>query len=141
MQLRSELNSRTATSGGNGLVYPIDLPKTGEGIKIRLAATHTDPTTAVRARGSKPFAGEAERSGKRGYCAAFNEALPVEQRLETLQKVCALAFAFSAAHIQRAALHSAQRYTVRSAAQRAALHSAQRYTAPLTLHSVPCSRQ
>ena len=32
VQLRSELNSRTATGGGNGLVYPIDLPKTGEGI-------------------------------------------------------------------------------------------------------------
>lgn len=47
MQLRSELNSRTATGGGNGLVYPIDLPKTGEGIKICLAATRTDPTTAV----------------------------------------------------------------------------------------------
>ena len=30
---------------------------------------------------TKPFAGEAERSGKRGYCAAFNEALPVQQRL------------------------------------------------------------
>ena len=27
---------------------------------------------------TKPFAGEAERSGKREYCAAFNEALPVE---------------------------------------------------------------
>jgi len=33
------------------------------------------------ARGSKPSAGEAERSGKREYCAAFNEALPVQQRL------------------------------------------------------------
>ena len=33
------------------------------------------------ARGSKPSAGEAERSGKRGHCAAFNEALPVQQRL------------------------------------------------------------
>jgi hypothetical protein len=62
----------------------------------------------------------------------------VEQRLETLQKVCALAFAFSAAHIKHAALHSAQRYTVRSATQctarsatqRAALHSAQRFAAP-----------
>ena len=30
------------------------------------------------ASGSKPFAGEAERSGKREYCAAFNEALPLE---------------------------------------------------------------
>ena len=76
------------------------------------------------------FAGEAERSGKRGDCAAFNEALPVQQRLETLHKVCALAFAFSTAHIQRAPLHSAQRCTARSAAQRAALHSAQRFTAP-----------
>ena len=78
---------------------------------------------------TKPFAGEAERSGKQGPCAAFNEALPVQQRLETLHKVCALAFAFSAAHIQRAPLHSAQRCTARSAAQRAALHSAPRYTA------------
>jgi len=76
------------------------------------------------------FAGEAERSGKRGDCAAFNEALPVQQRLETLHKVCALAFAFSTAHIQRAPLHSAQRCTARSATQRAALHSAQRFTAP-----------
>jgi len=33
------------------------------------------------ARGSKPSAGEAERSGKREYCAAFNEALSVQQRL------------------------------------------------------------
>ena len=33
VQLRSELNSRTATGGGNGLVYPIDLPKTGGGYK------------------------------------------------------------------------------------------------------------
>ena len=33
------------------------------------------------ARGSKPFAGEAERSGKRGYFAALNEALPGQQRL------------------------------------------------------------
>ena len=75
---------------------------------------------------TKPFAGEAERSGKRGYCAAFNEAMPVQKRLETLHKVCALAFAFSAAHIQRAALHSAQH---------AALHSAQHCTAPsTTLH-------
>ena len=74
------------------------------------------------------FAGEAERSGKRGDCAAFNEALPVQQRLEALHKVCALAFAFSTAHIQRAPLHSAQRYTVRTATQCAALHSAQRYT-------------
>jgi hypothetical protein len=32
---------------------------------------------AFFARGSKPSAGEAERSGKRGYCAAFNEALSV----------------------------------------------------------------
>ena len=54
-------------------------------------------------RGSKPFAGEAERSGKRGYCAAFNEALPVQQRLETLPEVLALAIAFSTAHIKRAA--------------------------------------
>jgi len=36
---------------------------------------------AFLARGSKPAAGEAERSGKREYCAAFNEALPVQQRL------------------------------------------------------------
>ena len=74
---------------------------------------------------TKPFAGEAERSGKRGYCAAFNEALPVQQRLETHHKVCALAFAFSAAHIQRAALHSAYRYAVRSATQYAPILSAQ----------------
>ena len=33
------------------------------------------------ARGSRPSAGEAERSGKREYCAAFNEALSVQQRL------------------------------------------------------------
>ena len=136
MQLRSELNSRTATGGGNGLVYPIDLPKTGEGIKIRLAATRTDPTTAVRARGSKPFAGEAERSGKRGYCAAFNGALPVQQRLETLQKVYALVFAFSFSHIQRAALRQCSNDTKRFtrcarlhllSAQR--IYSAQRSTA------------
>jgi len=79
---------------------------------------------------SKPSAGEAERSGKLEYCAAFNETLPAQQRLETLLKVCALAFAFSIVHIQRAALRSAQRYTAPSVAQRAALHCAQRYTAP-----------
>jgi len=33
------------------------------------------------ARGNKPSAGEAERSGKRRYCAAFNDALPVQKRL------------------------------------------------------------
>jgi len=84
---------------------------------------------------TKPFAGEAERSGKRGYCAAFNEALPVQQRHETLHKVCALAFAFSAAHIcaaQLAVLHRAQRCTALGATQRPALHCAQRFTA----HSV-----
>ena len=86
------------------------------------------------ARGSKPSAGEAERSGKREYCAAFNEALPTQQRLEALPEVCALAFAFSTAHIQRAALHCAQRYTAPSAAQRAALHSTQRCTGP---HAAP----
>jgi len=30
------------------------------------------------ARGRKPSAGEAERSGKRKYCAALNDALPVQ---------------------------------------------------------------
>ena len=38
-----------------------------------------------------------------------------------LPKVCALAFAFSTAHIQRAALHSSQRCTVRSVVQCASL--------------------
>ena len=81
---------------------------------------------------TKSFAGEAERSGKRGYCAAFNEALPVQQRHETLLKVCALAFAFSAAHIctaQLVVLHRAQRCTALGATQRPALHCAQRFTA------------
>ena len=55
-------------------------------------------------------------------------------RLETIPKICALAFAFSTAHIQRAALNSIKRYTAPSAAQRAALHSAQRYTGP---HAAP----
>ena len=64
---------------------------------------------------TKPFAGEAERSGKRRYCAAFNEALPVQQRHEMLPRVCALAICF-----QRSA------YTARTATQRAALHIAQR---------------
>jgi len=79
---------------------------------------------AFGARGSKLFAGEAKRSGKRGYCSAFNIALPAQQRFETLPKVCALALAFSTAHIQRAALHSAQRHTAPSATLRPALHSA-----------------
>ena len=56
---------------------------------------------------TKPFAGEAERSGKRGYCAASNEALPVQQRLKTLHKVYTIAFAFSAAHIKRCTARSA----------------------------------
>ena len=34
---------------------------------------------------------KAERSGKRGYCTALNEALQVQQRLKTLHKVRALA--------------------------------------------------
>ncbi len=101
--------------------------------KIDTASRLAASTVAFLARGSKPSAGEAERSGKRGYCAAFNEALPVQQRLEALHKVYALAFAFSAAHIQRAPLHSAQSYTVRAIArtiaQRPALHCAQRFTA------------
>jgi len=56
-------------------------------------------------------------------------------RLETLPKVCALAFAFSTAHIiarsatQCAALHYAQRYTAPRATLRPGLHCAQRYTA------------
>ena len=56
---------------------------------------------------TKSFAGEAERSGKRGYCVVFNEALPVQQQLETLHKVLAIAFAFSAAHIKRCTARSA----------------------------------
>ena len=86
---------------------------------------------------TKPFAGEAERSGKRGYYAAFNEALPVQQRFETLHKVCALAFAFSAAHIcaaQLAVLHRAQCCTALGATQRPALHCAQRCTVRSILH-------
>ena len=43
-------------------------------------------------------------------------------RLEVLPKVCALAFSFSTAHVQRAALHCAQRCTARSITQRPALH-------------------
>ena len=81
---------------------------------------------AFGARGSKPSAREAERSGKREYCAAFNEALPVQQRLEMLPKVGALEFAISTAHIQRAALHCAQRFTAPSLVQRVALLNAQR---------------
>ena len=80
---------------------------------------------------NQPFAGEAERSGKRGYCAAFNEALPVQQRLNALHKVCALAFEFQRSDTvrsdaQRPALHSAQRYTAPSASLRTALHCAHR---------------
>ena len=85
---------------------------------------------AFLARGSKPSAREAERSGKREYCAAFNEALPVQERLEALPKVRALAFAFSTAHIQRAALHSAQSYTPPNATLHPAMYSAQNCTAP-----------
>ena len=83
---------------------------------LRTAQRREQKNNVALTRESKPFAGEAERSGKRGYCAAFNGALPVQQRLETLQKVCALA------------LHCAQRftaataYTARSIAQRPALH-------------------
>ena len=55
--------------------------------------------------------------------------------------VCALAFAFSTAHIQRAALHSAHRYTAPSATQRPALHTArsiaQRPALHCTKHSEP----
>ena len=65
-------------------------------------------TGTFLARGSKPSAEEAQRSGKRGYCTAFNGALPVLQRLEMLPKICALAFPFSTVRIQRAALHSTQ---------------------------------
>ena len=82
-----------------------------------------------------PSQEEAERSGSSqekpsaaasgGTAQRSTKALPVQQRLETLHKVYALAFAFSAAHIQRAPLHSAQSYTVRSATQCAAMHSAQ----------------
>ena len=80
------------------------------------------PTTEPSPSQEKPSAaasgGTAQRSTK---------ALPVQQRLETLHKVYALAFPFSAAHIQRAPLHSAQRYAVlHSATQCAAMHSAQR---------------
>ena len=112
---------------------------------LRTAQRREQKNNVALTRESKPFAGEAERSGKRGYCAAFNGALPVQQRLETLQKVRALAFAFSAAHKQRAALRlcrndskrlrrcarlhllSAQR--IYSAQRSTALHSAQRCVA------------
>jgi len=43
-------------------------------------------------------------------------------KIDTPSEICALAFAFSTAHIQRAALHSAQRCTARSIAQCPALH-------------------
>jgi len=86
--------------------------------------------TAFGASGSTPSAGVVDRSGKRGRCAASNEALSVQQRLETLPKVCALAFSFSPAHKQRAAPHSAQRHTAPSATLRPALHCAKHYTGP-----------
>ena len=76
----------TAGSGGSGaaaLDYRADVTK----VHKQLAASNID---TVLARGSKLSAEEAERSGKRGYCTAFNETLPVLQRLETLPKVCAL---------------------------------------------------
>ena len=95
--------------------------------KTDTAKQFDDPAASIAAflaRGSKPSAGEAKRSGKRGHCEALNEVLPEQQRRETLPKVCAPTFAFSTAHIQRAALHIAQRYTARSIAQRPALHRA-----------------
>ena len=105
------------------ITFSVKQPQQKAGIRGRQPLT-------TKPRGCKPFVGEAERSGKRGYCAASNEALPVQQRLETLHKVCALAFAFSTAHIQRAPLHSAQCFKAHSASLRTSLHSAQHYTAP-----------
>ena len=55
-----------------------------------VAAASGGSLAAAADNRTKPVAGEAERSGKRGYCAAFNEALPVQQRLKTLRKVYAL---------------------------------------------------
>ena len=107
--------------------------------KIDTISHFANPVASIVAfavRDSKPSAGEVERSGKRGNCAAFNGALPVQQRLETLTKVCALASAFNTAHIQRAALHCAQRYTAPGVAQRVALHSA---TLHPSLHRAACS--
>ena len=48
--------------------------------KVITAKHFADPAaiiTAFLVRGSKSSAGEAERSGKREYFAAFNEALTV----------------------------------------------------------------
>jgi len=50
-------------------------------VKCTKIDIHRRNIAAFLARGSKPSAGEAERSDKREYCAALNEALPVQQRL------------------------------------------------------------
>ena len=56
-----------AVSGGSGAAAP----------DYRAEVSKVQSIVTFLTRGSKPSAGEAERSGKREYCAALNEALPV----------------------------------------------------------------
>ena len=87
-------------------------------------------------RAQRKFAGEAERSGKRGYCAAFNESTASAATTRNASQgvracICFQRSAYTArTATQRIALHSAQCCTARRATQRPALHCAQRFTAP-----------
>ena len=103
--------------------------------------------TPLGARGSKPSAGKAERSGKRGLGGGSprlpNHALRKRSRaqrqagvLRSVQRSTTSAAATRSASQGVRACICFQRsaYTARSATQRAALHSAQRYTVR-TLHS------
>jgi len=90
----------------------------------------------------------AQRSTKHCQCnnnyRAEVSAVHKSTRLEALPEVCALAFAFSTAHIQRAALRCAQHSTARSISQRAAPRCTRRCIARSiverpALHRAACS--
>ena len=87
------------------------------------------PPLSGGSRAQRKFAGEAERSGKRGYCAAFNESTASAATTRSASQGVRACICF-----QRSA------YIARSAAQREALHSVHCYTSPsaslrTTLHS------
>jgi len=67
----------TAGSGGSGAAAPDYRAEVSE-VHTQLAASNIG---TFLARSSQRFAGEAEYSSKQDNCAAFNEALPVQQRL------------------------------------------------------------
>ena len=102
---------------------------------VQCATLYTPPPLSGGSRAQRKFAGEAERSGKRGYCEAFNESTASAATTRNASQgvracICFQRSAYTArTATQRTALHSAQCCTARRATQRPALHCAKRCTA------------